>query len=542
MLDVLRLGAHQLLRMRVPPHAAVSATVDLARRVVSAGPVAFVNAVLRKVAAKDLDAWVAELAPADDPLGRARARAQPPALDRLARSATRSAATCDETGARAGRRRRAPRGAPGRPAGGRATSCSRPAAAPPAPGRRTPCACPRATRATLAAVRDGRAGVQDEGSQLVALALAQRAARRARTGAGSTCAPAPAARPRCSTRSPTQRGARAVAVELQPHRAQLVRRSRGRAESSPPTRATPAAGATAASTGCCSTPRAPGSARCAAGPRRAGGGSRPTCPALTRLQRELLDAPSRLLRPGGVLAYVTCSPHLAETRRAGRRRAAPPPDARAASTRGRCCPACPTSATGPPCSSGRTGTAPTRCTSPLLRHGRRERPWLRHAGSAWRQISPSILSADFARLADEVARVAGAADWAHVDVMDNHFVPNLTLGLPVVESLLKAQRAADRLPPDDRGPRPLGAGLRRGRAPAASPSTSRRPPRRSGWPATCAAAGARAGMALKPATPVEPYADLLPELDMLLVMTVEPGFGGQAFLDVVLPKIRRARG
>src|SRR5207237_5616992 len=55
------------------------------------------------------------------------------------------------------------------------------------------------------------------------------------------------------------------------------------------------------------------------------------------------------------------------------------------------------------------------------------------------------------------------------------------------------------------------------------------------------AAGARAGMALKPATPVEPYADLLPEMDMLLVMTVEPGFGGQKFLDMVLPKIRRAR-
>ena len=69
MLDVLRLGAHQLLRTRIPPHAAVSATVDLARRVVSAGPVAFVNAVLRKVAVQDLDAWVAQLAPADDRLG-----------------------------------------------------------------------------------------------------------------------------------------------------------------------------------------------------------------------------------------------------------------------------------------------------------------------------------------------------------------------------------------------------------------------------------------------------------------------------------------
>jgi ribulose-phosphate 3-epimerase len=152
---------------------------------------------------------------------------------------------------------------------------------------------------------------------------------------------------------------------------------------------------------------------------------------------------------------------------------------------------------------------------------------------------PSLLSADFANLQTAIESVP-SSDAMHVDVMDNHFVPNLTLGLPVVESLRKVTDQFLDIhlmitDPDRWAPAYAEAGAESVTfhvEAAAAPVRLARELRLR---------GARAAMALKPATPIEPYADLLPELDMVLIMTVEPGFGGQTFLDLCLPKIARTR-
>src|SRR3954463_6194874 len=154
-------------------------------------------------------------------------------------------------------------------------------------------------------------------------------------------------------------------------------------------------------------------------------------------------------------------------------------------------------------------------------------------------IAPSILSADFARLADAADSV-GRADWLHVDVMDAHFVPNLTLGLPVVQSLRKATD----LPldchlmiddPDRWAPGYAEAG-------AANVTFHVEAARDAVQQAhTIKAAGSLAGLAIDRDTPLDPYLELLPEFDTLLIMTIKAGFGGQAFIPELLAKVRRAR-
>ncbi|HEU0100966.1 MAG TPA: transcription antitermination factor NusB [Mycobacteriales bacterium] len=306
-LDLLRLGAYQLLRTRIPTHAAVSATVDLTRRVSTAGPGAFVNAVLRKVAAKDLDAWLAELAPADPLAAVALDTSHPRWIAAAFRDAlrgdldeTRAALVADDTRPEVHLvARRMSRdelvqvsgGTPG-PWSDRAVRLAEGA-----PGELPP-------------VRDGRAGVQDEGSQLVALALAGAPLDGPDELWVDLCA-GPGGKAVLLDGIAAARGARLLAFEVQPHRARLVRQAGVREVVTADARALPLAPGTAdrvlldaPCSGLGALRRRP-EARWRRQPA--------DLPDLTRLQRELVEAAVTALRPGGLLAYVTCSPHLAET-------------------------------------------------------------------------------------------------------------------------------------------------------------------------------------------------------------------------------------
>ena len=155
-------------------------------------------------------------------------------------------------------------------------------------------------------------------------------------------------------------------------------------------------------------------------------------------------------------------------------------------------------------------------------------------------IAPSILAADYAHLADQVRAVEPAADWLHVDVMDYHFVPSLTIGLPVVTSL----RRVSGIPFDCHlmisdperwalGYAEIGSYNVSFHAEAAEDPVALAKDLR--------AAGSKAGLAIDRDTLVEPYLDLLPHFDILLIMTIKAGFGGQEFLPELLEKVRVAR-
>ncbi len=308
-LDALRLGAHQLLGMRVPTHAAIDTTVTLVRAKVNQGAAGFCNAVLRKVAAQDLDAWLAQLAPGTGTRDLAIAHSHPAwVVDELRAALGDAAGELPELLA-------ADNVAP------RVTLVARPGRAtreelPGTPTSYSPfgVALDGGDPSSVPAVAEGRAGVQDEGSQLVALALAASPVGGRDERWVDLCA-GPGGKAALLAALAAERGAALTGIELHHHRARLV----ARAASGPGLAGVVQADGTRAPFADGSVDRILLDAPCSGlgalrrRPEARWRRSAKDVAELVPLQRALLAEAVRVLRPGGALLYATCSPVLAET-------------------------------------------------------------------------------------------------------------------------------------------------------------------------------------------------------------------------------------
>ena len=337
MLDTLRLGAHQLLGMRVPRHAAVDETVALARQVNGAGAAGFVNAVMRRISEREPDEWV-ELVTAGvtDPVERLAAAHVPPGLDRQGPPGRAHRPRRRRPGRRRGVADRAPRerqragqGVARRaPRPRRRSTSSSDAGAERSGLSPVGAVLPEGDPGAIAAVRDGRAAVQDEGSQLLVLALAAadvegEAAEHERWL--DLCA-GPGGKAGLLAALAIERRIPFVANEISEHRADLVwqtlrpRASRGARAGHEPQgaarrRARARRGRARRHTAACSsTHRAPVSGRCGVVPRRAGGAAPATWPPWPGCSASCSSPGIEATAPGGLVGYATCSPHLNETR------------------------------------------------------------------------------------------------------------------------------------------------------------------------------------------------------------------------------------
>ena len=163
-------------------------------------------------------------------------------------------------------------------------------------------------------------------------------------------------------------------------------------------------------------------------------------------------------------------------------------------------------------------------------------------GQGYLKLAPSILSADFARLGEQVAEAEQAgADRIHVDVMDGHFVPNISMGAPIVKSLRRVTRLPLGDSPDDLGSGLIPGRVCRGRLRFVSRPLGRQQQFASHSATHQDAAESASGVAINPATPAAVLEEILQDVDQVLVMTVNPGFGHQHFIHTTLPKIRRVR-